>query len=294
MKESKTKLTPVASRDDICFPVEVIKNPEWTNSEYSRIVVGQINGKQKMLNYCSPVYKLIPNMEVFPVIEELFNKAKIPFKASYSHINHVHFYANYIIEKPEFAHHFLGTNDIIKFKWHQQMSYNGKTKLMGWGGFYRQVCTNGLMIPCAELKQFNLRVGGKHTESVKVHIATINAMLTSLSENYATVSKTIIDKYELLGGRMVTDADERIKEVLEASNIIAVENSKFNTVDNILGRITAELEKPELAGYNGVINDWLIYNGINQYINDNERNSTLPEKRAEIDSKVLEYMLENA
>jgi hypothetical protein len=119
-------------------------------------------------------------------------------------------------------------------------------------------------------------------------------MLTSLSENYATVSKTIIDKYELLGGRMVTDADERIKEVLEASNIIAVENSKFNTVDNILGRITAELEKPELAGYNGVINDWLIYNGINQYINDNERNSTLPEKRAEIDSKVLEYMLENA
>jgi len=40
------------------------------------------------------------------------------------------------------------------------------------------------------------------------------------------------------------------------------------------------------------VNDWLIYNGINQYINDDSRNIASPEKRRETDSKVLEYMLE--
>jgi hypothetical protein len=293
MKESKSKLA-VISREDICFPVEVIKNPEWTNSEYSRIVVGTIGGREKMLNYCSPVYELVKNADVFPKIEDLFNLHGIQFKATYSHIGHVRFYASFVIENPEFAHRFLGTNDVIKFKWHQQMSYNGKTKLMGWGGFYRQVCTNGLMIPCVELQQFNLRVGGKHTESIKVHLATIDAMLTNLVNNYSEVSEAIIKKYELLGGRMVTDVEDRITEVLEAVGITAVENSKFNTVNDITLRITSELEKPEMVGYNGVVNDWLVYNGINQYINDESRNSTLPEKRSEIDSKVLEYLLENA
>jgi hypothetical protein len=294
MKESKSKLVPVASRNDICFPVEVIDNPAWTNSEYSKIVVATINGRQKMLNYCSPIYALIPNSDVFPKIEDLFNLHNVNFKASYSHIKDVHFYANYVIEDPNFAHRFLGTNDVIKFKWHQQMSYNGKTKLMGWGGFFRQICTNGLMIPCAELKQFNLSVGGKHTESVKVHLATIDAMLTNLVNNYSEVSKAIISKYELLGGRMVTDPKDRVTEVLKAVGITAVENSKFNTVNDIVLRITDELDKPEMRGYNGLINDWLVYNGINQYINDSNRNTALPELRAVTDSKVLEYMLENA
>lgn len=294
MKESKSKLVPVASRNDICFPVEVRRNPRRTNSEYSKVVVGTINGAEWDLNYCSPVYALIPNSEVFPKIEDLFNLHNVQFKASYSHIGHVRFYAQYIIEDKNFAHKFLGTNDVIKFKWHQQMSYNGKTKLMGWGGFFRQICTNGLMIPCAELKQFNLSVGGKHTESIHVHLATIDAMLTNLVNNYSEVSKAIIGKYELLGGRMVTDPKDRVKEVLNAVGITAVENSKFNTINDIVLRITDELKKSEMRGYNNLVNDWLIYNGINQYINDNDRNSTLPELRAVTDSRVLEYMLENA
>ncbi len=47
-------------------------------------------------------------------------------------------------------------------------------------------------------------------------------------------------------------------------------------------------------GYNGKVTDWLVYNGINQYIYDDSRNIVVPEKRMETDSKVFEYMLENA
>jgi hypothetical protein len=44
-----------------------------------------------------------------------------------------------------------------------------------------------------------------------------------------------------------------------------------------------------MTAYNGKINDWLIYNGVNQYIFDDRRNIVAPEKRIETDSKVFEY-----
>jgi hypothetical protein len=47
----------------------------------------------------------------------------------------------------------------------------------------------------------------------------------------------------------------------------------------------------ENLGYKGVVNDFLIYNGINQYLNDDNRNIQVPEKRMETDSLVLEHML---
>jgi hypothetical protein len=81
--------------------------------------------------------------------------------------------------------------------------------------------------------------------------------------------------------------------VLKASSIISVENSKFNTVNDIVNRISKEANDPTL-GYNGKVNDWLIYNGVNQYINDNTLNIASPEKRRNTDSKALEFMLEFA
>jgi hypothetical protein len=58
-----------------------------------------------------------------------------------------------------------------------------------------------------------------------------------------------------------------------------------------LARITEEADDKRW-GYDGEVNDWLVYNGINQYVNDNDLNIAAPEKRRETDSKVLEYMLE--
>ena len=119
-------------------------------------------------------------------------------------------------------------------------------------------------------------------------------MLKSLIDNIEVIRKTIGDRYALLGGRMVADPKARVEEVLNAVGMTAVDNSKFNSVNDIVARITRELEKPEMRGYNGKVNDWLIYNGINQYIHDTDRNSDLPEVRSTKDSNVLEYMLVNA
>jgi hypothetical protein len=47
-------------------------------------------------------------------------------------------------------------------------------------------------------------------------------------------------------------------------------------------------------GYYGVLNDWLIYNAINRYLNDDTRFISTPDTRMEKDSKIFEYMLQYA
>jgi hypothetical protein len=121
-------------------------------------------------------------------------------------------------------------------------------------------------------------------------------MLIYFGANAHIISGAITQKYEKLGGVWVTNPEDRLREVLEASNIIVVENNNFNTLNDIMGRVKAEAngEVNYDMGYNGRINNWLIYNGINQYLNDNSRNIATPEVRIEKDSKVLEYMLATA
>ena len=282
----------ICGMEDILFPVEVRNEEMPSNKEYCKRIVGQINGGDFLLNQCSNIYALVKNEDIFPNIEKVLNDNNIEFTVVYRHINHVRFYADYIITDKRYAYTMRGTNDTISPVIRVQHSYNGLTKYKIVFGYYRLVCTNGLVIAVAEMKKFNLMIVGKHTESVKQSFKKLDEMIKFFSANASSVTLAITEKYELLGGRWVADAEDRLKEVLEASKITMVENNKFNTVNDIMSRISVEANKENL-GYNGRVNDWLIYNGINQYLNDNSRNIMNPEVRMEKDSKVLEYMMAN-
>ena len=290
----KTKTgTTICSLNDLTFPVELRDNLRNTNREYSKVVTGIINGEEMDLNYCSPVYELVPCTDIFPKVEEIFRRKGIAFSVQYSHTQNARFYGNYTIEDPRFGYRMQGTNDVIKFIWNFQHSYNGLTKYKGIAGFYRLVCTNGLTVPIAEMKEYNLVLEGKHTNAILHSLQEFESILVNVTSNLGVVKTAITAKYESLGGRWVANPKDRLKEVLKASSIIIVENAKFNTVNDIMNRINKESKDTNL-GYNGRVNDWLIYNGINQYVNDDNRNIAAPEKRRETDSKVLEYMLEYA
>lgn len=292
MTTAKTGQTP-CTLNDLTFPVELRDNPRATNREYSKVVTGEIGGEEIDLNYCSPIYQLVPNADIFPEVERILKEKQIKFSADYSHTHNARFYGNYIIEDPRFAYIMEGTNDMIKFIWNFQHSYNGLTKYKGIAGFYRLVCTNGLVVPIQEMSDFNLEIQGKHTASILNSLKEFSGIMQNVTDNLGTVKTHIVQKYELLGGREVTRVEDRIEEVLKASKITPVNNSKFNTVNDILARIEKEANDNAL-GYGGKVNDWLVYNGINQYVHDDSRNIAAPEKRRETDSRVLEYMLEYA
>lgn len=281
----------VCTLEDLNFPVEIRLEEMPSNKEYSRRVVGQINGGDFLLNQCSDIYELVKNEDIFPNIEQVLNDNKISFTVTYRSINHVRFYADYVITDSRYAYTMRGSkNDTIKPLLRVQHSYNGLTKYRIVFGYFRVICTNGLTIPVQEMSKFNLSITGKHTDSIKHSFVKLDEMLKTFVVEAQQITTTIVNKYDMLGGRMIVNVEDRIKEVLNANKVIIVDNSKFNTLNDIKINVLTEANNDSL-GYNGNVNDWLIYNGINQYLN-NERNIVVPEKRMETDSKILEYMLE--
>ena len=284
--------------EDLLFPVEIREEEMPSNSEYSQRVIGQIDGGDFLLNQCSPYYELIPNNDIFPEIEKILDAANIQYVATYRHIDHVRFFADYRFTDPAYGYKMKGTNDAIQPMLRVQHSYNGKTKYRIILGYFRLICTNGLMIAVEEMKRFKLVLVGKHTKEIQVSLETLKERLKFFVAEAPIVIAALTGKYELLGGRAIKNVEDRVKEVLAAAKIRMVDNSKFNTVASIVETVMEDADGRRrfedgtyLSGYNGQANDWLIYNAINQYINDDKRNIVAPDTRMDTDSKVLEYML---
>lgn len=185
-----------------------------------------------------------------------------------------------------------GTNDTINPLLRITHSYNGLVKYKIIFGYFRFICSNGLVIAVEQMKAFNLVIIGKHTASILGSIEKLDKTLKNFVANADAIINSITAKYELLGGRWVAKVEDRITEVLKANKITAVDNNNFNTLNFIMDKVMNEANNSTL-GYNGSVNDWLIYNGINQYLYS-DRNIVVPNLRMEKDSKVFEYMLKYA
>jgi len=266
----KTAIENPASLQEILFDVEISDNPRPTNSTYSQVVTGygdftihvpearvRKNNRGRMvttyvpvpkqvseldLNYCSPRYELVPNADIFPVVRQLLISHGIEFTESYSHIDYARFYASYIITDKRYAHKINGsTSDLVYPMLKVQHSYNGQTKYNIVFGYYRVICTNGLVIPVEEMKHYNLSMVGKHTESIKRSLQKLNHALTYFVDNAAQITFAITAKYETLVGNVVEKWEDRVLEVLEFNKIAVVEGSK-NTVSHIHNTILKEAD----------------------------------------------------
>lgn len=297
----------IVSLDEMCFNVEIRDEELDSNSECSKRIIGLgigQNGSDKLLNQCSPRYELVPNSTIFPQIENVLNSNGINFKPEYKHIQNVRFYGDYQINDSRYEYKMKGTKkDIIQPMLRVQHSYNGLTKYRIIFGYFRLVCSNGLVIPIQEMQEFNLVIVGKHTESILHSFDKLNTMLQTFGKNAQQITTAITSKYDILGGRWVADPKKRLEEVMNANKIAILDSSKFNTLNDIMNRVMSEANGVKKVnvngvesdmGYNGKVTDFLIYNGINQYLNDDKRNIAVPEKRIETDSAVFQYMLEHA
>ncbi|HLO91583.1 MAG TPA: DUF932 domain-containing protein [Lentimicrobium sp.] len=299
MKLKKPNGLTDCTLQDIMFPVEMIDNPRPANREYSKIVIGHLESGDLDVNYCSPRYELVPNADIFPKIMAILMTHKISYEVNFSHDDHARFYADFQITDKRYAYHMKGTNDAVTPMLRVQHSYNGITKYRIVFGYFRLVCTNGLTIAIADMNKFNLVLTGKHTASIQNSLQRLNELMEVFANDAKQITEALTATYEILGGSWVENPADRIAEVLAASKIAAIDNSKFNTVQHILDNVLAEsngqrkIGETPLTGYNGKVNDWLIYNGINQYINDDSLNIAAPEKRMENDSKVFEYLLKH-
>jgi len=250
-----------------------------TNSDYSHAIIGTIDGQDKILNVCSERYELLPNNTIFPVIREILDtQFKGDFEESYRIVNDSRFYADYKINTCEFE---VGNGDIIYPKIQIQHSYNGLTKYAIMFGYFRLICSNGLVVPVTEKKELNLNITGKHTANIKTSFEQLKERLNYFVGNNAA-AKQLGNNFNNLRDHTVKDWVKRVEEVMNVVKIGTTVNNKAY-VENVILKEADQL--------NTGVNDWLIYNGINQLLNDDNENKKAPEVRQATDIKVIEALL---
>lgn len=296
-KQRKVSTEKFNGLEEICFPVRNIKNPMWANKDCAHKIIGLLpvgeGNRLKELNTCSSRYKLIPNADIFPVLEQMLIANGIVYQKVYSHVDHVMFYVEYIITDERFAFVLSGTNDKVYLKINVQHSYNGKKPFKIAAGWFRLICSNGLVIPLAEMEHFNFSILVKHTEKIVDSLKYFNEMLVSIINDAPAVIAANKAAFTKLAKAEVNKADfeDMLETLLEDCGINIVDNKSYNTVKDIAERAMKEAEHPTL-GYEGKLNMWLTYNAINQYIYDDARNVKTPDQREAIDSIVMEHILE--
>jgi len=240
------------------------------------------------VNVCSDQYKLIPNSDIFPRIEAILNQSGIAYSVSYSMLNFSRFYVEYTIEDQRFAYD-MGNGDYIKPVIKVSHSYNGATNYKIVVGWFRLVCSNGLVIAIEDMKKYNLIISGKHTEKIESSLHKFEELLTIFNENNPVLA-IVLNKFTLLNSMPINDLKNTIEKTLEKTGIISVDNKNLNTVNYVQNKINSELK---ILGLN-VPTLWHIYNAINFYINDSTLNKTTPDLKEAKDQKVFEYLLKIA
>ena len=273
---------------DICFPVSKTPLSELgfgsiSSTEFG--IVADISGRQTLLNTCSDRYELISNDQIFGTIELLLHSAGIDFTVEYSMHDYSVFKATYLLDNVFVT---LPNGDKIYLKFEVTHSYNGLAQYMMVLGYFRMVCSNGLVLPLEGHESDAFYIKGKHTEkileSVKNLLETLNRFIDR-KDSYA-------DRYRLMADRPVIKWQEKIVTVMKATGIHA--GKKDVNVLAIHEKMNMELNDRLGTGNKVHANDWLIYNAINEgYIYNDQINSIKPHLRIEKDAKVIQWLYNN-
>lgn len=251
----KAKNLPKHPMKDLLFPVEKAlisdKFPKLetiSSTEYG--IFATVNGKEILLNTCSKTYELVPNATIFPVIEKMLNDARIKFEVSYGMYDFSRFYADFTIKTGGVS---VGNREDQIFPvLRVEHSYNGLWKYKLTFGYFRMICTNGLVVPVEGKEEQNFTITGKHTAKIVASLATLMEKVKYFTKNNKRFSEKFIEVAE----RWVEKWEDRVEAVIEATG---VGKRGFD-------QIKAQIEKEAKELNKGKVNDWLIYNGINYHI----------------------------
>ena len=278
----------VTSLSEMLFPVKIAPISEElgvnsiSSTEFG--IFAKINGEAKhtLLNVCSDIYELVENEKIFPAIETILRTAGIEFEVTYKMIDFSRFYADYTLKVGGVS---VGNRkDKIFPIIRVTHSYNGLLKYKITFGWFRLICTNGLVVPVEGKEEQNISIVGKHTKQILESLKTLLEKVKTFTKNTDKYS----EKFEVMADRSVKNWEDRIIEVMAASGV------GKRGFTQIAERVNFESEKL----YDGKVNDWLLYNGFNYHIfnavtKEGKPYDTAPNLRHDQDRKVFDTLFKN-
>lgn len=276
----------VTTLDQMLFPVKMTTISEElgvnsiSSTEFG--IFAKINGEEKhtLLNVCSDIYELVENDKIFPAIETILRTARIEFDVTYKMIDFSRFYADYTLKIGGVS---VGNRkDKIFPVIRVTHSYNGLLKYKITFGWFRLICTNGLIVPVEGKEEQNITIVGKHTKQI---LQSLNTLLDKVKAFTKSPDK-YSEKFEVLADRSIDNWTNRIIEVMAVSGV------GKRGFTQITERISFESDKL----YKGEVNDWLLYNGFNYHIfnattKEGKPYDTAPNLRHDQDKKVFDTII---
>lgn len=299
MAKSKQFKMTTSDVSDLCFPVRKIKTRMAANDdcEYDIVVYPSEYPNGRRVASCAARYELIENSQVFEYFEQLLKNLKIKYEVSYEMVNYAIFTAkfNLLSKGKESLAYQVTPKDKIYPMIKIRHSYNSQAKYAFMFGYFRLVCSNGLVIPVEEMKEYNLEVTGKHTKFFHENFALLEDKLMLFKEKS---SGEFLDRIKKMVKKRIPKKtlSTRVEEVFKATGIAAdglgATKKPEKKGENIRAVISiAEYESSKL---DMPICDWLLYNAINQFLFNDKRNAKSDEVRTATDHKVMKYLLETA
>lgn len=243
-----------------------------------------------ILSFCSSTYNLRENQTLYKPLEKLMKDQKIPFDRKIKIVDGTKFYVDYIVRDRVQS---LTVNDILpKFSiWN---SYDGTIKTVLKFGFFRVVCSNGLMRPIGN----TVNIAKKHRKAahaedgMDLSIASSNEIITSVQQFLSEV-KQDMEVYEQMN-QVKADVAKilAVSEKLNFSkNIIETAVERFNLETSTDKSLTYVNENGELVKHEGSPSTlYTVYNALNFAIyNCNPKE--LPEAKLKRDQIVLAEVL---
>jgi hypothetical protein len=245
---------PTCELSEMLFPVEKTLVREKLNlgsistTEYG--IFATIDNETVLLNTCSSNYELVHNNDIFGKVENILRDAKIDFEVEYGMQQYSRFYCNYKIKQGGVS---IGNPDDLIFPiLHIEHSYNGLWKYKMNFGYFRMICTNGLVVPLKGKEDSTINISGKHTAKILNSLDQLVEKIQFFTNNNETFTKRFVEVSE----RWVENWADRVQVIIDATGIAT---KGYEHISEIIKKESHQL-------YNGKVNDWVIYNGINHYI----------------------------
>ena len=263
---------------DIYFPVKKVPVEEITipglehpSGISHAIVVMKPDGVERVVQYCSELYYLVPNDSIIPAFEKEISRF-FEVEKRIKMDRWARFFIDFILKDKLVA---MSPKDSVFPRIQLINSYDGSIKYHFMAGYYRLICSNGLMVPAGFVKDLT----SMHTP--KLGKETSFESVLQMASEFLAETGDITEVYRELQDQPTPNWMLRIEEIIEETSF------PVSLQEEVTERMGVELEIfPEAKP-----NDWLIYNAFNYQLNHHEELKAKESKKNGMDQEVLEYLL---
>jgi len=264
--------------DEIYLPVEkvpvediTIPGLEHPSGLSHAIVVTKPDGVRRVVQYCSEIYYLVENSSIIPVFEkEISRFYQVEKKIRIDRWSR--FFIDFILKDKLVS---IQDKDPVFPRIRLINSYDGSIKYHFQMGFWRLICSNGLMVPAGTIKEF------KSMHTPKIGKETSFEEVLAMTSEFLAESNEAAEIYYELQDQPADDWMMRIEEVVEETAF------PVSLQENVTERMGHELDL--IPGAQPT--DWLVYNAFNYQLNHNEDLKAKQSKKDGMDQEVLAYLL---